>query len=180
MADDPDLYQMVISLGELLKSSVVLKSSSLISLEEELKYTRFYIYLQKMRFEDKISVSFDIEPNLQGIKIPCFCIQSLVENSFVHGLETKKGTGSLRIVVHKQDEFAIVSIQDDGTGFQEIPDFENTPVSTDSPHPHVGLRNLDRRLFLLYGEQSRLQISSVPDVQTTVTFKIPFHKEATA
>jgi sensor histidine kinase YesM len=177
MSDNPDLYQMVISLGELLKSNIVLKSSSLIPLEDELKYTRFYIYLQKMRFEDKISVSFEIAPELQGIQVPYFCIQSLVENSFAHGLEMKKGNGTLYISVQKQENFALFCIQDDGIGFQTLPNFQETPVSPDGSHPHVGLRNLDRRLLLLYGEESRLHIFSIPDVQTCVTFKIPIRKE---
>jgi sensor histidine kinase YesM len=179
MSDNPDLYQMVISLGELLKSNVIHKSSSLIPLEDELKYTRFYIYLQKMRFEDKISVSFYIAPELTEINVPCFCIQTLVENSFVHGLETKKGNGTLSISINKKDNFAVISICDDGIGFQEIPDL-NTPPESSEPkpigtvHPHVGLRNLNRRLILLYGEQSTLSICSIPNEKTSVSFKIPY------
>jgi sensor histidine kinase YesM len=132
-----------------------------------------------MRFEDKISVSFYIDPELKEINVPCFCIQTLVENSFVHGLETKKGNGTLAISINKKDNFAVISICDDGIGFQEIPDLI-TPPETIKPeangtvHPHVGLRNLNRRLILLYGEQSTLSICSIPNEKTSVSFKIPY------
>lgn len=169
ISDNPELYQMVISLGELLKTNVISRSSSYITLKEEVKYIKFYIYLQKMRFEDKINVSFDIAPGLQNFRIPCFCIQSLVENSFVHGLEPKKGNGELLISIQKQDSFIVISVQDNGVGFQKTPQ-ENS-------HTHIGLRNLDRRLFLLYGEASRIQISSIPDMATVVSFKIPYKEE---
>jgi sensor histidine kinase YesM len=132
-----------------------------------------------MRFEDKISVSFYIAPELTEINVPCFCIQTLVENSFVHGLETKKGNGSLSISINKKDNFAVISICDDGIGFQEIPDLNTSPESSEpesigTVHPHVGLRNLNRRLILLYGEQSTLSICSIPNEKTSVSFKIPY------
>lgn len=179
MSDNPELYQMVIAMGELLKTNVISKSSAYITLQQELKYIKFYIYLQKMRFEDKIHVNFQIAPDLDDLRIPCFCIQSLVENVFVHGLEPKKGNGELLISIQKQDDFVIISVQDDGVGFKELPKLQNIQISAEDSHTHVGLRNLDRRLFLLYGEQSRLQISSIPDEITTVSFKIPFGKEHT-
>lgn len=178
ISDNPELYQMVISLGGLLKTNILSKSSSHITLQEELKYIKFYIYLQKMRFEDKINASFDISSGLQDFKIPCFCIQSLVENSFVHGLEPKKGQGELVISIQNKNSYVFFSVQDNGIGFQEIPTLQNIKFSSEDSHTHIGLRNLDRRLFLLYGENSRLHISSIPDVKTVVSFKIPYKEDS--
>lgn len=173
MSDNPELYQMAISIGELLKTNIMSNSSSFMTLQEELKYIKFYIYLQKMRFEDKIKVIFDVAPGLENIPVPCFCIQSLVENSFVHGLEPKKGNGELLISIQKQEDYITISVQDDGIGFPEIPSLQNIPSADADTHTHIGLRNLDRRLFLLYGEKAHLQIASTPNVITVVSFKIP-------
>ena len=177
MSDNPELYQMSISLGELLKTNILSKSSSYIPLEEEIKYIKFYVYLQKMRFEDKINVSFEIASGLQNLPIPCFCLQSLVENSFEHGLEPKKGNGELIISIQYHVSYIHFSVRDNGIGFQNIPDLGSISASPGGNHTHVGLRNLNRRLFLLYGETSELQISSIPDVETIVSFNIPFTEE---
>lgn len=177
MSDNPELYQMVISLGELLKMNVLAKSSSSITLRDELKYVKFYIYLQKIRFEDKINVRFDIAPGLQDLQVPCFSIQSLVENAIVHGLEPKKGSGELLVSIQKKEAYIVIYVQDNGVGFREIPILQDIQISSEHPHTHVGLRNLDRRLFLLYGEDARLQISSTPDEVTVVSFRLPDRKE---
>ena len=179
MADNPELYQMVISLGALLKTNILSKSSSYISLEEELRCIKFYIYLQQMRFEDKITVNFDLAPGLQKMQIPCFCLQSLVENAFEHGLEPKKGSGELLISICREDSAVRFSVRDDGVGFTDIPDLDAIQPSAKDSHTHIGLRNLDRRLYLLYGEMARLHIVSEPDVSTEVSFRIPLSKEET-
>lgn len=179
MGDNPELYQMVISLGELLKTSVLSKSSSYISLEEELRCIKFYIYLQQMRFEDKITVNFDLSPGLQKMQIPCFCLQSLVENAFEHGLEPKRGSGELLITICKEEGSVLFSVRDNGVGFTNTPDLKAIQPSSKDSHTHIGLRNLDRRLYLLYGEMAHLQIVSTPDVNTVVSFRIPLPKEET-
>ena len=102
MTDNEEIYQMVISLGELLKMNTISKEKAFIALEQEIQYVRFYIYLQQMRFEDKISCSIQIPPELLPCEIPCFCIQPLVENAIVHGLEPKKGKGTLAIQIFEK------------------------------------------------------------------------------
>lgn len=178
MTGSPEVYQMVISLGELLKSNVMSKDYTFISLADELRYVKFYTYLQKMRFEDKISVEIQADPSLYQYKIPCLCIQPLVENAFIHGLEPKKGNGKLVIRVLKYDTYLEILVADNGVGFTELPDMQDVIPSSDGTHTHVGLRNLDRRLFLLFGDTAHLNISSTINVCTTISFKIPLDKEA--
>lgn len=173
MTGDEEIYQMVIALGELLKTNVVAKELSFTTLGEELEYVRLYTYLQKMRFEDKISVNIQVSPDLFGCIIPRFCIQPLVENAFVHGLEPKKGSGKLAVNVILQEEQLEIDVLDNGIGFQTIPDIRNIRTSLKDTHTHIGLRNLDRRLCLLYGEAARLKISSTPYVCTTISFHVP-------
>lgn len=175
MEGNEETYQMVISLGELLKANVVAKESNYTTLGEELQYVRLYTYLQKMRFEDKISVDIQVSPDLYGTVIPRFCIQPLVENAFVHGLEPKKGTGKLAVNVIRQENQLEINVLDNGIGFQEVPDIEQIVPDAKGSHTHIGLRNLNRRLRLLYGEDSCLHISSTPYVCTTISFHVPLH-----
>lgn len=177
MIDNEEIYQMVISLGELLKMNTISRDRAFVELEKEMEYVRFYIYLQQMRFEDKISCSIQIPPELLSCKIPCFCIQPLVENAIVHGLEPKKGKGQLTIRIVKMPEnFMEIHITDNGVGFEEIPDVRKIASSTTDSHTHIGLKNLDKRLELLFGEDARLHISSTPNICTSISFTIPADK----
>lgn len=177
MKGDEEIYQMVISLGELLKANVVAKESNYTTLGEELQYVRLYTYLQKMRFEDKISVEIQVSTELYGYVIPRFCIQPLVENAFVHGLEPKKGSGKLAVNVILQESQLEINVLDNGIGFQAIPDIQAIRPSAEDSHTHIGLRNLDRRLRLLFGDSAGLTISSVPYVCTTISFHVPLTRD---
>ena len=174
-----EIYQMVISLGELLKANTLSKETDFIKLELEMEYVKFYIYLQQRRFEDRIDCVIRISEELMKCMVPCFCIQPLVENAIVHGLEPKKGKGKLIIQIFPADlgdsepvemEIAII---DNGVGFAEIPDIRDISSSAEDTHTHIGLKNLDKRLELLFGERARLKIESVPNLCTTISFRIP-------
>lgn len=175
MSGNEEVYQMVIALGELLKTNTIAKESSYATLGDELRYVQLYSYLQKMRFEDKISVELQVAPELYGCRIPRFCIQPLVENAFVHGLEPKKGNGKLAVNVILQENQLEINVLDNGIGFQEIPDIEQIAPDSGGAHTHIGLHNLDRRLRLLFGESARLHISNVPYVCTTISFHVPLN-----
>lgn len=176
MSGNEEIYQMVISLGEVSKMNALSKDRAFIRLEEEVEYIKFYVYLQQMRFEDKISCTFQIPPGLMAYEIPSLCIQPLVENAIVHGLEPKKGKGRLIVQVIEQADAMEISVIDDGVGFSEIPDVRSIGASARDTHTHIGLRNLDKRLELLYGEASRLKITSEPNVYTSISYVIPIQR----
>lgn len=175
--DNEEIYQMVISLGELLKMNTLSKEKDFITLDKEMEYVKFYMYLQQMRFEDKITCHIQIPDRLMKCRIPCFCIQPLVENALIHGLEPKKGKGRLIIQVMETDQHEMeISIIDNGIGFAEIPDISKIASSEKDSHTHIGLRNLDKRLELLFGSTARLRIESEPNVCTSVSMRIPVRK----
>lgn len=177
--NNEEIYQMVISLGELLKANTLSKETDFIELEQEMEYVKFYIYLQQRRFEDRIDCVIRIPEELMKCMVPCFCIQPLVENAIVHGLEPKRGKGKLIIQIFPTDAGGSdsaemeVAIIDNGVGFADIPDIRNIPSSAKNAHTHIGLKNLDKRLELLFGERARLKIESVPNLCTTISFRMP-------
>lgn len=157
MSGNEEIYQMIISLGEFLKINTLSKNKDYVRLSQEIEYVKFYVYLQQMSFEEKISCIFQIPDSLMSCMIPTFCIQPLVENAIAHGLEPKEGKGKLIV--------------------QVIPEIQNIQPSGQDTHTHVGLRNLDKRLELLFGPDARLRIDSVPEKCTTISFKIPIRTE---
>lgn len=177
MSDNEEIYDMIISLGELLRINTLSKESAYTQLEQEMKYVKFYIYLQQMRFEDKISFDIQVPDSLMKYMIPGFCIQPLVENAIIHGLEPKKGNGKLSINIIETERYMEISINDNGIGFETVPDIRRIASKNDGSHTHIGLKNLDKRLELLYGEEARLHILSTPNVCTSISFRIPIHTD---
>lgn len=198
MSNNKEVYQMTIAIGEMLKGTIVQKNSYEIAVSDELKYVGFYNYLQKMRFEDRIHIDLQIDEGIDNCKIPCFSVQTLVENAYTHGLEPKETNGELVIIIRKDGDYVSVTVQDNGVGFKKIPDFSNIlnddddatssmssskkevrgkDINTDAPlvaHTHVGLRNLNKRLYLMYGAESIMYAESVPNVRTAISFRIPY------
>ena len=174
MIDNEEIYEMVISLGSLMKMNTLSRNHNFTSISKEMEYVRLYVYLQQMRFEDKISCDIQIPKQGLSCEIPCLSIQPLVENAIVHGLEPKKGKGHLIIqIIEGDDNMLEICIIDDGIGFEIIPDIQSIQHSDKDSHTHIGMKNLDKRLKLLYGPESGIKITSIPNKCTTVSFHIP-------
>lgn len=173
MTDNEEIYQMIISLGELLRSNILSQEKDFVTLEEELEYVRFYIYLQQTRFEDKFTAEIHTDPSINRCLVPRFCIQPLVENAIVHGLEPKKGYGKLMLNVIDQGTMIEVNVADNGVGFLVPDDMDSFTANKEDSHTHIGLKNLNKRLTLLYGPGGGLQMTSSTNRCTTATFKIP-------
>lgn len=174
ISDNEEIYQMILSLSELLRGNILAKEKEFVTLEEELQYVKFYIYLQQMRFEDRFSITVQINPNCTKVMVPRFCIQPLVENAIVHGLEPRKGPGKLRINVIQQKDSLEIIVIDNGIGFPESYDINQPASSSNDNYTHIGLKNLNKRLSLLYNETCYLTIQSIPNKYTSVSFKIPY------
>lgn len=172
ISDNDEIYQMVVSLAEIMRMNILSKDSEFISLEQELKYIRFYVHLQQTRFEDKFQICIGADESLLQLKIPCFSIQPLVENAIIHGLEPKKGPGRLDVSITDENGCIKIIVEDDGVGFDNEPDLEAIK-SSGGERTHIGLRNLNRRLALLYGDDCRLHISSTPNISTRISYTIP-------
>lgn len=94
--------------------------NNLIPLETEIEILHNYITLEKLRFEDKFNYSIDISPevDIDYLEIPSMLIQPYVENSILHGLTNKDNNGFLQIKIDQQEDFLLVTIEDDGIGRQ--------------------------------------------------------------
>lgn len=91
------------------------------------------------------------------------------------------GRCNMKLIVQviPSDEAAVmeISIIDNGIGFESIPEIQNVQPSEQDAHTLVGLRNLDKRLELLFGPDACLRIDSIPEKCTTISFKVPIRTE---
>lgn len=153
-----------------------LNSSQLVSLENEISLVKAYLFIEKIRFEDRLSIVWDIQPEFQFM-LPPLSIQPLVENAVRHGLLSRAKGGELIIRIVQTEAAACIKIIDNGKGMSEG-EIEDIFSPDRNNSGGIGLRNTNRRLIQRYGHGLRLQ--SEPGTGTTVTFFIPLNKEADA
>ena len=169
------IYKMVSKLSALLRASIYTNNVDRITVGEELEYTEFYLYLQKMRFEDRFFYKIIVEDEeLKKCIIPKFVIEPIVENAVIHGIENIENEGLIRIVLKKIGKDLIVTVQDNGVGF-DVREYLDSleQAKNGSSREKIGLKNVDLRLRHIYGEEYQIKIESEINTGTTIYIKIP-------
>lgn len=168
---DKAVEDMLFTLSNFFRLSIY-KGEDTTTIQRELNLIKCYLQIQKYRFKDKIECYFDIPEDILECEIPRFILQPIVENSIHHGLEMKKGKGSLVIKAVKNGECLRLYISDDGKGmapdeiekynmlFTEKPDLSN-PQSIQ--HDHIGLVNVHQRICLMFGYPYGLRLVQNPE-----------------
>ena len=115
-----------------------LEQTTPIPFEKEMEHLKKYLYIEKLRFGEKLNIEYDIQ--VSDFVIPQLTIQPLAENAVKHGLSKKKGGGTLTIATRETDTTYEVIVSDDGTGF----DVNKKKIN--DGRSHVGMDNIKRRL----------------------------------
>lgn len=165
--DPPSAERMVTGLSELLRVSLGTAGEQEVRLDRELEVLRHYLDIQLVRFSDRLSVRFDIDPAARDAMVPSLLLQPLVENAIKHGITPRVAAGHLRISVRRQDEMLALEVVDDGVGSRNAP-----PLSEG-----VGLGNARARLASLYGPRHRMEAGPRAEGGFNVRIEIPFHTE---
>ncbi|PYG88248.1 two-component system sensor histidine kinase YesM [Ruminiclostridium sufflavum DSM 19573] len=176
MSDNQTIYNMVTSLSNLLQASIYADSKTKIPIRQELEYIKFYLYLQGIRFEDRLEYKINIcNEEVLNYLIPKLCAEPIVENAVVHGIENKIGKGIVEINIKQYDSSIYFEIIDNGIGFENPVTLEDCepPVDRQKKHNNIGLRNTNKRIKLLYGSQYGISIESELNQNTKVTIHIP-------
>lgn len=179
--NDRHVAEMIYSLSSIFKISLS-EGRDIISLEKELQLAEHYLFLQKMRYPDKLSYEIDIAPELLEFHMPKLLVQPLVENAVVHGIEPLSGdAGHIHIAVSQSEDAAFVEIEvtDNGVGIsEELLRLLNGKLEWNDmgahPGEHFALINIKNRLRLFYGETADLNIQSLADSGTRVRMTLPY------
>ncbi|WP_256757698.1 ATP-binding protein [Cohnella sp. WQ 127256] len=145
------------------------KTENLVPIEEELSLVRSYLYIEKVRFEERLQVNWEID-DCEGIKVPFLTIQPLVENAIRHGLMKRNRGGKILIRITAYETQAEITVEDDGDGIEEVLLQRILERKADS-RSGVGLINTDQRLKRHFGKG--LIIKSTLGAGTKVTFQVP-------
>lgn len=135
---DPDKAQEALdNFTEYLRRNLSsISEVKLVPFEDELKHIETYISLEKLRFEDRINVIYDLK--VKNFYVPVLTIQPIVENAIKHGILKKVEGGTLKIKTYEKEYEYIIEIEDDGVGF------DRNQVSTESNH--YGINNIEYRI----------------------------------
>jgi len=151
----------------------------IITLSEELEYTRNYLYIQKIRYEDILNYEIISDPQLSQAVIPKLTLQPLVENAIYHGIkmmDNKKGY--VRIVVSGNAEEIQIEVEDNGVGMTEEKINEmNQMILEYSEQFGYGVRNVNRRIQLYYGAKYGLSYRKNVENGVTVEVRLPNRNE---
>ena len=141
-----------------------------IPLKDEIMHTKEYLFIQKQRYEDKLSYFFNIEDeSLLSIKVPKIIIQPIVENSIYHGIKNLSGNGIITIDVYRENSTVNISVKDNGIGFEKAKQFKKSKTGG------VGFQNVDKRIKFYYGKNYGVFINKNSKIEgAEVIIKIPF------
>lgn len=140
----------------------------LVTVEDELEHVRQYLYIQKERYEDKLSYEIDAPKDLLDYTVPKIVLQPIVENSIYHGIKPLDGPGRIMVTVREEDDRLIFTVSDNGIGF----DPDAAAAVKPSLSERVGLRNVDQRLKLYYGPEYGVTLHSVPGAGCSVSLAV--------
>lgn len=165
----PEISEMAQLLSTFYRTSLNRGQSETL-LTDEIRNVQSYIKIQLLLNDNSFRVVYQIDPQLPDQKIPNLLLQPLVENAIVHGiLPNKAKHGTLYLTITRVNDQIHFIIMDNGLGIPK----EKIPSLTQTQSDGYGLKNVQERLKLTYGEEYGLTINSIVNESTMVTFTIP-------
>lgn len=152
------------------------KGKSVITVQDELEHVRNYLMIQQMRFKNKFTFEIDAEPGTLALGSLKLMLQPLVENAVYHGMEFMDGDGLVEVRVNCGGGKLWFVIRDNGLGMtQEQVDslLGDNPQVTSRRGSGIGVKNVNERIKLYFGEEYGLEIDSEPDEGTVIRICLP-------
>ncbi len=173
-----EAVDMVTALANLFRISLS-QGKNIITIKEEFQHARNYSSIQKVRFKNKFQVDFILDEKLEKYLTIKLIIQPLLENAIYYGVEAMDGDGEILVMGYEKDGEIYIDIIDNGIG---MPPEQVEHLLTDGNYERkrgsgIGLRNVDQRIKLYFGQDYGLRIKSEPDVGTKVTIHLPMKLE---
>ena len=155
------------------------KGHDVIPIREEVEHIRNYMIIQNLRYDNIIGSEIVVEPGVEESLIPKLTLQPLVENSIYHGMKVKEGkTGTLYLTAYKEGDEVVIKVSDTGTGMsQEQIDEMNEQLSRYEDSFGYGVRNVNKRIELLFGEGYGLYYQKNDSGGVTVVIHLPYLTE---
>ena len=159
--------RMVTKLSSFLRYSLDNDPMQRITLKQELQALQLYLDIEKVRFEERLSLEVDTEEAAKSALIPSLLLQPLIENAIKYGIARAEGGGHLKISAKVFAGDLLIEVSDDGPGCELVNN--NIPNAKG-----VGLRNTRERLAAIYGAEHSIKLSQTDPHGLTICIRIPF------
>jgi two-component system LytT family sensor kinase len=159
--------EMTVKLANILRA-LLKDHDTYVPLSEELEFTDDYLAIEVVRFGAKLRVEKEIDPRTLHILVPSILLQPLIENSIKHGLEPRIDGGTVTLRSRLDGDRVLIEVADDGVGMGNQPD-----SALRRKGAGIGMKNVQERLEVLYGNQASFTVVSSPGRGTRVSIEIP-------
>jgi len=170
LEDPPKANSMIARLGDFLRLTVDNSEHQLVTLKEETEFLRCYLDIEQVRFGDRLTVAFELEPQTLSAQVPHLILQPVVENAIQHAIAPRAAQGHINIEAKRLNSLLRVAISDSGPGISSN--------ANSLGKKGVGLSNVRSRLQQIYGPDYRFELMNAGDGGLTVVMEIPFQREA--
>ena len=171
-----EIVQLVSALTRLFRISQS-RGREIISLADEMEHVRSYLYIQKVRYEEKLNYALDVPEELLQLRVNKLILQPLVENAIYHGIKQKRGVGHIRLCARREEDVLRITVEGDGAGMtMEKCALLNTELSSPAgiEYDHgYGIFNVNDRIRLSYGPEFGLRYEINTSGGITVTLRFP-------
>lgn len=166
---------MISNLSKLLRISLNTKGY-MNTLKNEIEHVKIYLEIQKIRYENKFEVLYDIHEETLESMLPKITLQPIVENAIYHGIKPTNKKCTLAIRSFLLEDKILIEINDDGAGMQEEDCRSiNKELQTEyiKEENHIGIKNVNQRIKLSFGEDYGIEIKSKINIGTSIIILIP-------
>ncbi|MEG2203040.1 MAG: sensor histidine kinase, partial [Christensenellaceae bacterium] len=146
------------------------KGKEIIKIRDEVSHVENYLIIQKMRYTNKFDFKIDVEEQILDMQTLKLILQPLVENAIYHGIKNTRHKGNILIKGRLVMDNVLLQVMDDGAGIEHT---KAAMLLSDDSKKGIGIKNVDERIKLYYGEQYGLEINSERDIGTVVDVWIP-------
>ena len=168
---------MLARLSEFLRMTLDRDLAQEIPLEQELEFIRRYLEIEKIRFEERLTVKIDVDDAVGKANVPSLALQPLVENAIHHGIAPRPDGGAIEIRARRENESLHLTVTDDGVGM--VDPAGQGPPERPKTREHIGLANTRARLERLYGDRHNFSFTDT-GVGCRVDIVIPYRVGASA
>ena len=177
--DQPRIHKMITSLASNLRYTI--KGNVMVPLRQEMNYTDNYVFLQKVRMGDALIFSSEIDPASLDCMIPKISIQTLVENSIIHGKSENQPSIHITVTVKLLENDLQITVKDSGCGISDArlkkihEDFASQKSS--GKDSGIGLANLYSRMQILYNRETKFVINTEEGKYTSISLTLPISRD---
>jgi LytS/YehU family sensor histidine kinase len=162
--------RMIHRLSNLLRLTLYSIGEHEVSLRQELEFLTAYVEIERIRFQERLTLIVDVSPEVLDAMVPSMLLQPLAENSIQHGFAARESAGTIEVRATRHADRLLLTVLDDGPGFpmQALPDVGFG----------LGLLNTQRRLEQLYRGVYRFELQNAPQSGARLTIEIPYHVQS--